>query len=110
METKRKKILKPLLAIKEVYQAVGFLVNKVANFTEAFKYAIASVPLAVAILNPILYQLNKAGLTNYVINVPTSSAHEYPGDIKWVADGLAAIRSALPPDTNIQMKNGPKHL
>ena len=45
-----------------------------------------------------------------MINVPTSSAHEYPGDIKWVVDGLVAIRSVLPPDTNIQMKNGPKHL
>ena len=78
-----KKFLKPLSIVKKVCQAFGLLVNKVSKFTEAFKYAITSVPLAVAILNPTLYQPDKGGLINYIINLPRSSSHEYPRDVKW---------------------------
>ena len=46
LETRRKTFLKPVLVVKEVFQAFGLLVNKAVQFTEAFKYAITSVPLA----------------------------------------------------------------
>ena len=62
---KKKKKLKPLSVIKEVCQAFHLLANKVVKFTEAFKYAIKSVSLPVAILNPTLYQPEIAGLIDY---------------------------------------------
>ena len=40
-----KKVLKPLSVVKKVCQAFGLLINKVVRFTEAFNYAITSVPL-----------------------------------------------------------------
>ena len=51
--------MKKKSVVKEVCQAFGLLVNKVVKFTEAFKYEITSVSLAVAILNPSLYQSDK---------------------------------------------------
>ena len=97
---KKKKFLKTLSVVKEVCQAFVLLVNKVVKPTEAFKYAITSVPLAVATLNPALYQPDKAGLRNYIINLLRSSSHEYLRDVKWVVDGLAAIHSVHPRATN----------
>ena len=57
----KKKFLKPLSVVKEVCQAFGLLVNKAVKFTEALKSAITSVPPAVAVLNPKLYQTDKSG-------------------------------------------------
>ena len=54
MEDKRT-FFELLSVVKEVCQAFGLLVNKVVKFTEALKYAITSVPPAVAIQNPTLY-------------------------------------------------------
>ena len=64
------------------------------KFTEAFKYTITLVPLAVATPEPTVYQADKAGLKNYIINISKSFSHEYPGDVKWMVDGLVAISSA----------------
>ena len=55
-----KKVFKRFISRKGVLPSFGLLVYKV------FKYAITSVPLAVAILNPTLYQPDKAGLRNYI--------------------------------------------
>ena len=44
---------KPLSVVK-VFQAFRLLVNKAVKLTETFKYAITSVSLAVATLNPTL--------------------------------------------------------
>ena len=68
--------------VKEVCQAFELLVNKVVKFIDAFKNAITSVPLAVGILNPTRYQLDKAGLGNCIINLPRCSSHEYPRNVK----------------------------
>ena len=100
METRRKKVLKVFISRKRVSQDFGLLVNKAVKLTEAFKYIITSVPLAVAVLNPTLYQSDKAGWRNYIINLTRSSSHEYPRDVKWVVDGLVAIRSVPPCGTN----------
>ena len=97
-----KKFLKPLSDVKEVSQDFGLLVNTVAKFTKSFKYVISSVPIAVAILNPTLHQSDKTGLRNYIINLPRSSSHERPRDIRWVVDGLMVIRSEPP---RAHMKN-----
>ena len=64
-----------------------------------FKFAVTSAPLASATLEPILYQTGKPGLNNYMINLQKNSSHRYPRDVKWVADGLTAIRSVPPRDT-----------
>ena len=69
--------------VKEVYQAFGVLVNKAAKFTETSKYAITTEPLAIATPNLTLYQPGKAGLRNYIMNLPKRSRHEYPRDAKW---------------------------
>ena len=61
MKTRRKKVLKVFISRKRVSQDFGLLVNKAVKLTEAFKYIITSVPLAVAVLNPTLYQPDKAG-------------------------------------------------
>ena len=42
----------------------------------------------------------KAGFRNYIINLPRTSGHDYPRDVKWVVDGLAAIRSIPPSATS----------
>ena len=71
-------------------------VNKAVKFTEAFKYAFTSIPLVIVTPKPTLYQPDKAGLRNYIINLQkgsSRSSHEYPKDIKWLVDGLAAICS-----------------
>ena len=52
---REKKCLKPLSVVKEVCQAFCLFVNKVVKFTEAFKYAVTSVSLVVAIINATLY-------------------------------------------------------
>lgn len=96
----RKNFLKPLSVEKEVCQAFDLLVNKVVKLTEVSKYAITLVFLAVAFLNPTLYKPDKPGLRNYITNLPKSSSHEYIRDVKWVVEGLAAIRSVPPLATN----------
>ena len=93
---KKKKFLKPLSSIKKVSQALGLLVNKAVTFTEAFKFTITLVPLAVATSACTVYKPEKAGLRNYIINLSKSSSHEYPRDVKWMLDGLAAMRLAPP--------------
>ena len=45
---------KPLSVVNKVFQAFRLLVNKAVKLTETFKYAITSVSLAVATLNPTL--------------------------------------------------------
>ena len=52
-----------------------------------------SVLLAVATPKSTLYQPDKAGLRNYIINLTKSSTHKYPRDFRCVADGMAEIRS-----------------
>ena len=47
--------LKSLSVVRKFSQAFGLLINNVVKFTEAFKYAVVSVPLSVAILNLTLY-------------------------------------------------------
>ena len=66
---KGNKFVKPLSVEKKVYQNFGLLIKKVVKFTEVFKYAITSVTLAVAVLNPTLCKPEKASLRNYIINV-----------------------------------------
>ena len=92
--------LKPLSVVKKVGQSFSLLVNKVVKLTEAFKYAITSVPLAVEILNPILHPPDRAGLRKYIINLPRSSSQEYLRSVNWEVDGLAAIRSVPPRASN----------
>ena len=78
------------------------LVNKTEKLAEAFKYPITSVPLAVATLylpESTLYQSDKAGLRNYIINLSKSSSHTYPRDAQWVVDKMAAIHSVPPSGT-----------
>ena len=66
---KGNKFVKPLSVEKKVYQNFGLLIKKVVKFTEVFKYAITSVILAVAVLNPTLCKPEKASLRNYIINL-----------------------------------------
>ena len=75
------------------------LVNKTEKLAEAFKYPITSVPLAVATPESTLYQSDKVGLRNYIINLSKSSSHKYPADAQWVVDGTAATRSVPPSGT-----------
>ena len=65
---KGNKFVKPL-SVEKVYQNFGLLIKKVVKFTEVFKYAITSVTLAVAVLNPTLCKPEKASLRNYIINL-----------------------------------------
>ena len=68
-------------------------VKKVEKLIEAFKYPITSVvPLAVATLESTLYKSDKAGLRIYIINQSKSSSHEYPIYVRWVVDGMPALR------------------
>ena len=97
----KKGFFKYLSVVKEVCQAFDLLVSKAIKFTEAFKYAIILVRLAVATPNSTLYQPDKAGLRNYVINLSKRSSHEYPRDVRWVVDGMAADRS-VPPRATFQ--------
>ena len=98
---KKKKFSKLLSVIKEFFQAFNLLVNKVIKLTVAFKYAITTlVPLAVTILNRSLYQPGKAGLRNHIINLSRSPSHEYPRNVKWMVDRLAAILSVPTRATN----------
>ena len=118
---KKKKVLKSLSVLKEDCQAFGLLVNKTEKLAEAFKYPITSVPLAVATPESTLYQSDKAGLRNYIINLSKSSSHKYPRDAQWVVDGMATIRSVPPSGTyeewfktlvnllHHQPKPGPRH-
>ena len=96
---KKKKVLKSLSVLKEDCQAFGLLVNKTEKLAEAFKYPITSVPLAVATPESTLYQSDKAGLRNYMINLSKRSSHKYPRDAQWVIDGMAAIRLVPPRST-----------
>ena len=83
MEKRRKKKFLKLLSVrKKVFQALGLLINKVVKFTESFKSAITLVPLTVAILNPTLYQPDRAELRIYIVNLPIRSTYEYPRDVK----------------------------
>ena len=66
---KGNKFVKPLSVEKKVYQNFGLLIKKVVKFTEVFKYAITSVTLAAAVLNPTLCKPEKASLRNYIINL-----------------------------------------
>ena len=61
--------LKHSTVIKEVCQAFGLLINKAIKFTETFKYAIMSVPLAIATSKSTLHQPDKVELRNYIINL-----------------------------------------
>ena len=85
--------------LKDVCQAFGLLVNKTEKLAGAFKYPITSVHLAAATPESTLYQSDKAGLRNYIINLSKSFSYRYPKDARWVADGMAAIRSVPPSAT-----------
>ena len=78
----KKSFYKTFISRKGGLSNFWFTVNKVVKFTEAFKLTIISVPLAAAILNPTLYQPDKAGLRSYIINLPRISSHEYRRDVK----------------------------
>ena len=60
-----KKFLKALSVVKEVCQDFGLLSNKAVKLTEAFKYAIMVVPLAVATPKSTLFP----ALRNYMISL-----------------------------------------
>ena len=77
---KKKKVLKCLSILKEDCQAFGLLVDKTEKLAEALKYPITPVPLAVATPELTLYQSDKAGLGNYIINLSKSSSHKCPRD------------------------------
>ena len=57
------------------------------------------MPLAVATLESTLYQSNKTGLKNYMMNLSKRVSHNYP---KCVVDGIAANRS-VPPSTTYKV-------
>ena len=73
---KKQKILKSLSVIKEDFQAFGLLGNKAEKLAEAFKYQVASVPLAIATPESTLYESDNAGLRNYIISLLKSSSHK----------------------------------
>ena len=103
---KKKKFLKPLSIVEKICHAFDLLINKVVKFTETLTYAITSVPLAVAILNRTLYQLDKAGLRSYIINLPRSPCHEYPREFKWQVDGIPFSTSTCYQWRIVQSKPG----
>ena len=88
-----KELLKPLSFIKKVSQDFGLLIKKAVKFSETVKYATASVPVSATTPKSTLYQADKSGFRNYIINLPKSSSHEYSKDVKWVVDELVATRS-----------------
>ena len=65
---------------------------------------ISNVPLT---QESTLYQSDKTGLKNYIINLSKSSNHKYPRDALWVIDGMATVRSV---PSNATKTNGPKYL
>ena len=77
---KKKKVLTSLSVLKEDCQGFGLLFNKTEKLAETFKYPITSVSLAVATPESTLYQSDKAGLRNCIINLSKSSSHKYPRD------------------------------
>ena len=97
-----KKFLKPLSVVKEVCQNFGLLIYKVVKSKCIWCIQICNYisTSTCANLNPTLYQPDKAGLKNCIINLPRSSSHEHPRYVKWVVDGLAEIRSVPPIATN----------
>ena len=56
----KKKLLQPLSVAKEGCQAFSLLFKKAVKFTEAFKYVVISVPLAVTIPKSTPYQSDKS--------------------------------------------------
>ena len=65
----RKQICKTFISWKEGLPKFWFTHKESGKFTEVFKYAITSVTLAVAVLNPTLCKPEKASLRNYIINL-----------------------------------------
>ena len=78
----RRKVFKTFISRTGGLSNFWFTVDKVVKFTEAFKLTIISVPLAAAILNSTLYQPDKAGLRDYIINLPRISSPEYRKGVK----------------------------
>ena len=86
--------------IKEDRQAFGLLVGKVQTPSEALKYPLTTVPLALAEPDQKLRQQStKATLRRFVYEKSDSIVKETPDEADWSVDGMAAVAAVPPQET-----------
>ncbi len=93
---KKKDIPNAVTLLIENRSAFGLIVAKSVSLPEAFKFPIASVPLAVATTETTLRQADKVFLRNYLINECNSISEETQKNFSWFIHGFAAVRSLQP--------------
>ena len=96
---KKKIVPKAVSVLKEDRQAFGLLIAKSAKLEEAFQHPITSLPLSIATPKAELYQSDKAGFRNFIIQESDSSSTIHPLNAKWIIDGMAAVQSVKPKET-----------
>ena len=86
--------------IKEDRQAFGLLVGKVQTPSEALKYPLTTVPLALAEPHQKLRQQStKATLGRFVYEKLDSIVKETPDEADWSVDEMAAVAAVPPQET-----------
>ena len=89
-----------IAVIKEDRQAFGLLVGKVQTPSEALKYPLTTVPLALAEPDQKLRQQStKATLRRFVYEKSDSIVKETPDEADWSVDGMAAVAAVPPQET-----------
>ena len=78
--------------IKENRQAFGLLLGKVQTPSEALKYPLTTVPLALAEPDQALRQQStKATLRRLLYEKSDSIIKETPDEADWLVEGMAAV-------------------
>ena len=91
---KKKRTPKAVSVLKEDRQAFGLLAAKAMNLTDALRYPITSVPLAIADPDSSLkFSENKSELRNTLMRMSGASTDKIIKHCSWFIDGMAAIRS-----------------
>ena len=81
------------------------MVAKSVKMEDAFKYPIMTVPVAIATADSGLRQSDKAQLRNFLINESKASLKSVPKGCRWLVDGMVAIRSLIPKETDEIFRN-----
>ena len=96
---KQKKAPNVVQVLKEDKQALGLMVSKSVNISEAFNYPIMTVPLAITTTECSLRKSDNGHFRNHIISVSKSCFDSVPENCAWFCDGMAAIRSMKPRKT-----------
>ena len=98
-EAKKKKKTKEVVLLREDRQAFGYIAAKAIPLNESLEHCITKIPHSIAISETKLYQSDKSGMKNMIIDESNSCMRCPPMKASWIIDCMAIIRPAKPERT-----------